>query len=84
MKQDKNNIWQVYTKQYLNCDNEGNLIERQQRPFGVINEFSSTQGAKELRQIGIDTFSYPKPKDLIIYLLSKHTEKNAIILDFMA
>ena len=26
IKKDSNNIWTVYTKQYLNCDNEGNII----------------------------------------------------------
>ena len=30
------NIWTVYTKQYLNCDNNGEIINRSQRPLGVI------------------------------------------------
>lgn len=84
LKKDKNNVWQVYTKQYLNCDNEGNLIDRSQRPFGVIDKFSSTQGTKELKEIDITTFSYPKPKDLIAYLISKHPSNSGIVLDFMA
>ena len=33
----------VYTKQYMNCDNDGNPIERTQRPMGIIDEYSSTQ-----------------------------------------
>jgi len=84
LKKDKDGVWQVYTKQYLNCDNEGTIIERQQRPFGVIDKFSSTQAAKELREIDINSFSYPKPKDLISYLINKHLNKSAVVLDFMA
>ncbi len=84
IKKDKEGIWQVYTKQYLNCDNEGTVIERSQRPFGVIDRYSSTQAAKELREIDITSFSYPKPKDLISYLISRHLNKSATVLDFMA
>ena len=83
-KKDKDETWQVYTKQYLYCDNEGNIIERSQRPFGVIDKFSSTQASKEIREIDVKPFSYPKPKDLIIYLISKHPNKSAIVADFMA
>ena len=83
-KKDRNNIWQVYTKQYLNYDNNGVKINRSQRPFGVIDAYSSTQGAKNLRDMGILNFSYPKPKDLIQYLISKHANNSANILDFMA
>lgn len=52
-KKDSNQIWTVYTKQYLRCDNEGNLIERTQRPMGVIESFSSTQASKFLETIGL-------------------------------
>ncbi len=83
-KKDKENIWQVYTKQYLNCDNEGNKIDRSQRPFGVIDQFSSTQASKEIREMNVLGFSYPKPKDLIAYLINKYINKSAIVLDFMA
>jgi len=83
-KKDKEGTWQVYTKQYLNCDNEGNLIDRLQRPFGVIDNFSSTQASKELREIDITGFSYPKPKNLISYLISKNLNKSSLVLDFMA
>jgi adenine-specific DNA-methyltransferase len=83
-KKDSKDIWQVYTKQYLNCDNEGNEIESVQRPFGVVDLFSSTQAAKELRDMDINGFSYPKPRKLISYLISKHPKNNAVVLDFMA
>ncbi|MFZ4583470.1 MAG: DNA methyltransferase, partial [Paludibacter sp.] len=84
-KKDKNSNWIVYTKQYLNCDNEGNLIERTQRPFGVIDTFSSTQGAKNLEDIGLSKmFNYSKPSALLKYLLNISTLKQSIILDFFA
>ncbi len=84
-KKDSNDIWIVYTKQYLNCDNEGNIIERTQRPFGVIDNFSSTQAAKSLEKIGMGGyFNYSKPVDLLVYLLKKINLKNSIVLDFFA
>lgn len=82
---DKNNIWTVYTKQYLNCDNEGNLIERSQRPLGIIDHFSSTQAAKMLDSMGLGlSFSYSKPLALIIYLISKLNDKDLKVLDFFS
>lgn len=84
IKKDSTDIWTVYTKQYLNCDNEGNLIERTQRPFGLIDTFSSTQASKFLDSINLSNyFSYSKPAELIQYLISLTTSqfKNDIVLD---
>ena len=36
IKKDSQGIWTVYTKQYMNCDNDGNIIERNQRPMGIM------------------------------------------------
>lgn len=78
-------IWTVYTKQYMNCDNNGDIINRSQRPLGIIDSFSSTQAAKFLESIGLSKlFNYSKPYDLIAYLIDRHTLKNATILDFFA
>lgn len=41
IKKDSKGVWTVYTKQYMKCDNEGNPIDRTQRPMGIIEEFSS-------------------------------------------
>ena len=86
IKKDKNNIWTVYTKQYLKCDNEGNIIERKQTPIGVIDEFSSTQASKLLDKLKMSNyFSYSKPIELIKYLLNRiYFEKEDIILDFFS
>lgn len=79
------NIWTVYTKQYLNCDNNGEIIIRTQRPLGIIDKFSSTQAAKLLESIGLSKlFNYSKPTDLIKYLIDRFVDFNPIILDFFA
>ncbi len=87
ISKDSKNIWTVYTKQYLNCDNEGNIIERTQRPFGVIDEFSSTQASKYLDKIGLsEVFNYSKPSELIKYLISLCVSSNSseMILDYFS
>lgn len=85
MKKDKNGTWVVYTKQYMNCNNKGDIIERTQRPMGVIDLFSSTQGAKQIKNIlTSSTFSYPKDTNLVTWLLNRIDIKNATILDFFA
>jgi len=85
IKKDSQGVWTVYTKQYLNCDNDGNIIIRTQRPMGIINEYSSTQASKFLESIGLgNAFSYSKPIELIKYLLSRSIMKNAYILDFFS
>ena len=76
---------QVYTKQYLNCDNNGEIINRSQRPLGVIDKYSSTQAAKFLEAIRLSKlFNYSKPIDLIKYLIDRFVDINPIILDFFA
>lgn len=84
-KKDKNGQWTVYSKQYLNCDNEGNLIERSQRPLGIIESYSSTQASKFLDSIGFaNYFEYTKPSELIKYLIGLTSTEGQIILDFFA
>lgn len=85
IKKDSKGIWTVYSKQYLNCDNEGNIITRTQRPMGVIDEYSSTQASKMLENMGLgSTFSYSKPVDLIKYLISRMDISNEYVFDFFS
>lgn len=85
IKPDSSGVWTVYTKQYMNCDNDGNIITRTQRPMGIIEEFSSTQAAKLLDKMGLGSvFNYAKPIELLYYLISKLKGKNFIILDFFS
>ena len=83
IKKDSSGIWTVYTKQYMNCDNDGNLIERSQRPMGIIDDYSSTQASKLLESIGIP-FDYSKPIDLIKYLIERITSNTFYVLDFFS
>ncbi|WP_416825193.1 site-specific DNA-methyltransferase [Ectobacillus polymachus] len=85
IKKDSSDIWTVYTKQYLKVDNNGNYIDRTQRPMGIIDAFSSTQGSKELEKYELGTFfSYPKPTKLIKYLIDRIDNNNVRIVDFFA
>ena len=84
IKKDSQGVWTVYTKQYLNCDNEGNIIERTQRPMGVIEQFSSTQAAKLLDSMGLGRyFNYSKPVELVQYLIDRCIDEG-VVLDFFA
>lgn len=84
IKKDNGGIWTVYTKQYMNCDNDGNSIKRTQRPMGIIDSYSSTQAAKFLESINLAYFNYSKPKELIKYLLEKIELEDSLILDFFS
>jgi adenine-specific DNA-methyltransferase len=85
IKKDSSGIWTVYTKQYLKCDNEGNPIDRTQRPIGIIKDFSSTQASKLLDNMGFaGYFNYTKPIELMSYLISRSTSTDDIVLDFFS
>ena len=46
---------------------------------------TTKEGTSELKDIGLfELFSYPKPTNLIKYIVSKYPRKNAIVLDFFA
>ena len=85
IKKDSQGIWTVYTKQYMNCDNDGNPIDRTQRPMGIIDEYSSTQAAKMLESMGLGgLFNYSKPVDLLQYLLHRLDLGEEYVLDFFS
>ena len=85
IKKDSKDIWTVYTKQYLKCDNDGKIIQRTQRPFGIIDSFSSTQASKHIDSLGLGNyFNYSKPFELISYLIERVVSKDDIVLDFFA
>jgi len=84
-KKDNQGNWQVYSKQYMNVDNNDKPIVRTNRPLSLIEEYSSTQASKRLESIfGSKVFDYSKPYELIMYLLSLVTEDEDIILDFFS
>ncbi len=84
-KKDKNGIWQVYTKQYTNCDKDGNIVERAKVPLALIDKYSSTQASEYLVDIfNSKVFSYPKPVELIEWLIDRIDRKDIKVLDFFA
>ncbi len=83
MKKNRDNIWTIYTKQYLNCDNEGNIKPRSIQPLAMIEKHSNTQSQKHLKTVNID-FSYSKPEGLIMDILKFATQENDLVLDFFA
>lgn len=87
IKKDRNDDWAVYTKQYLNCDSDGNIAPRKNRPFAVIEKYSSTTSSNDLSKLfgAKKVFNFSKPFALIKFLASLICiEKNEIILDFFA
>ena len=85
IKKDTNNEWAVYTKQYLNCDADGNIKKRTIKPLGVISKYSTTQSNKEIiKMFNQPVFNYSKPVEYIKFILKVSTINNDIILDFFA
>lgn len=85
IKKDSKNEWAVYTKQYLNCDNEGNIRPRTLQPMALIDKFSTTQSNKKLGELlGKNIFNYSKPVELIKLLIQISVCNNDIILDFFS
>lgn len=79
--------WNVYFKQYFKVDNNDNPIDRYVPYQNLIklDQYNSTQGTKEIMNIfGKKFFDYPKPCELIKYLINICPDKNALILDFFS
>lgn len=71
--------WNVYAKQYLASEDDSKVV-----PGTVIDGFLNSDASKELKELGID-FSFPKPTELIMYLLKViKFKKDDIILDFFS
>jgi adenine-specific DNA-methyltransferase len=79
--------WNAYFKQYFKVDNNDKPIERSVPYQNIIklDQFNSTQGTKEIMNIfGKKYFDYPKPSELMKYLLQICTDKNSLVLDFFS
>lgn len=79
--------WNAYFKQYFKVDNNDEPINRSLPYQNLIKleQFNSTQGTKEIMNLfGKKFFDYPKPTELIKYLINICPDKNAIILDFFS
>jgi adenine-specific DNA-methyltransferase len=84
-KLDNGGSTRVYTKQYFKVDNEDKQIERTLPPSALIDNFSSTQASKFLKNINAELFNYSKPKELIEYLINRVVIYSSLmVLDYFA
>ena len=87
-KQSKNGKWAIYFKQYIKVNNNDELIERSlpyQNLIKDLNGANSARGTQEIMSIfDKKAFDYPKPLNVIKYLLQIHANQNATVLDFFA
>ncbi len=83
---ESNGKWSVYYKQYLNEDNDGNLIERGNLIKTIFDDCGrTTDGTLEINNLlGKGYFDFPKPTNLIKKLLYIATGNDDIILDFFS
>jgi adenine-specific DNA-methyltransferase len=76
--------WKVYIKQYQFVDNKDQKRVRQ-LPYRALIDFNNAKGSNELKDIlKQDIFSYPKPTDLLQFVINLIPQKNTNILDFFA
>lgn len=79
----KGETWTVSYKQYLKNE-KGE--ERGSKPYSIIDGLYTQQGTNEIKLMFGDgkAFNFPKPSELVRYLLSFINNKNGIILDSFA
>ncbi|TQC54234.1 site-specific DNA-methyltransferase [Mycoplasmopsis mucosicanis] len=74
---------QIYTKQYLNCDKDGNIVSRTNQPIPVIEKYSNTKSNKHMKKLFNKVpFNYSKPEGIVMEILKWVTSPNDIVLDF--
>ena len=80
--------WAVYFKQYFSVDNNDKPIQRSLPFQNLIKDLdgaNSARGTQEVMDLFNEkSFDYPKPLNLISYLLHIHANQSATILDFFA
>ena len=85
IKQNKKGEWNIYTKQYLNCDSDGNILPRKLQPMAVIEKHSNTQSNRHMKALfGKNVFDYSKSEGLIQEILEISTKEGDLVLDFFA
>jgi len=76
--------WKVYIKQYQFVDNKDEIRVRK-LPYRALIDFNNSKGSNELKDIlKQDIFSYPKPTDLLQFVLDLIPNKEINVLDFFA
>ena len=80
-KKNNNKEWNIYKKQYSK-ENGGKV-----KPASIISKHGQTQnGKREIKELfeNKEVMSFPKPLDLIVYLVQMVNSPNSIILDFFS
>lgn len=82
----KDSGWSVCYKNYLNVDNEGNLINRSAPIKNLIQGVLNADSASDIKKLfNINIFKYSKPVQLIVTVLKFiNIASNDIVLDFFA
>ncbi len=83
IKQNNKGEWNIYTKQYLNCDNEGNITPRILKPSALIEKHSNTQSNRHMKLLDVG-FTYSKPEGLVMEILNYTTQEGDLVMDFFA
>ena len=79
-KQNSKGNWSVYKKQYVN--EKGGLV----KPASLITNHGQTaHGKRDIKKLfSNDVMSFPKPVELIRYLISMIDDEKGLILDFFS
>ncbi|MEA4960961.1 site-specific DNA-methyltransferase [Lutispora sp.] len=81
----KRSGWSVCYKNYLNVDNEDNLIERAAPYKNLVNHVLNANAAADMKALfGTTLFEYSKPVELMKYIIQLIDSDDAIILDFFS
>jgi adenine specific DNA methylase Mod len=84
-RKNKKGKWKAYYKRYGLVDSEGKPIEKTYPYNTLILEFPNEIGSSEVKSLfNTRAFEYPKPSDLIKYLLKIGSFGDSLILDFFA
>jgi adenine-specific DNA-methyltransferase len=76
-KKNKNNEWRVYTKNIVGID----LIKLEIMK-NLITFTTTSKGSNQFTKLNLESkFNFPKPSDLISYLIELHPNKNAVVFD---
>lgn len=82
IEKDRNGEWRIYELDITKTNEPKN---REFLPKDTIDWVSNSTATRELKTILPTTkFTYPKPVDLIKYLINLHPNKSAKVLDFYA
>lgn len=88
MKRGTNGRWVVYFKQYQYANNNDEIIERVLPYQNLIKDLDGANSARGTQEVMTlfdkKAFDYPKPLNLIKYLLAIHPNRSSLVLDFFA